>query len=91
MAKSDDPVFSRANRASVFGKRTREVRSLVADDTKEKLTALWRERGYASESEYLAAVIEVHVHGVEEVEKVHVDRVRALAGIGSENGALTKA
>lgn len=90
MGKADDPVFSRSNRASVFGKRTREVRSLIADDTKEKLNVLWRERGYANESEYLAALIEVHVHGVAEVEKVHVERVRALAGNGSENGGLNK-
>lgn len=91
MGKADDPVFSRAERASIFGKRTRDTRTQLSDATKEKLAVLWRERGYRTESEYLAELIEVHVHGVHEVEKLHVDRVRALAGIGSENGALNEA
>lgn len=81
---NNDPVFSRSGAGSVFGKRTDKVSALVSTETKEALRALWRELGYESESEFVAHLIEIRVHGLEHVRSVHVDRLRAVAGIGEE-------
>ena len=80
------PAFSRSGNSSAFGKRTQAVRSLIPAVTKDALERLWRALGYPSESEFLAELIEIRVHGVEHVESLRRARVRAVAGIGTEKG-----
>lgn len=86
MGRRDKPAFSRSERASLFGKRTRDKRTKVSDFTDEKLQELWRALGYTTEAAFLAELIEIRVHGVAHVEKLHGDRVRAVAGLGTERG-----
>lgn len=86
MGRRDEPAFSRAERSSLFGKRTEDVRTRVSPFTKEKLCALWRALGYRTESEFIAELIEIRVHGLRHVETLHGARVRAVAGIGKEKG-----
>lgn len=85
MARDDAPSFSRPDRASVFGKRIKPVRSLVAENTKEALVKIWRSLEFRSESEFVAELIEIRVHGIDHVEKLHGQRARAVAGIGHES------
>lgn len=79
MGRNDAPVFSRSDRPSMFGKRTEDVRTRLAGYTKEKLSELWRSLGYRTEAEFLAELIEIRVHGLEHVNKLHADRLRAVA------------
>lgn len=84
MGRRSDPAFSRAERSSMFGKRTEDARTKVSAFTKERLTELWRSLGYRTESEFLADLIELRVHGVEHVERLHASRLRAVVGKGRE-------
>lgn len=80
------PSFSRSTRPSPFGKRTKDVRTKLAESTKLVLEQTWRELGYMTEADFLAELIELRVHGVEHVQKIHTDRLNAIAGIGQERG-----
>lgn len=84
MGRREAPAFSRGERASMFGKRTEDARTRLSPFTKEQLSKLWRGLGYRTEAEFLADLIELRVHGVTHVEKLHADRLRAVAGKGSE-------
>lgn len=84
MGRRSDPAFSRGERPSMFGKRTEDARTRLSSFTKEKLSEVWRSLGYRTEAEFLAELIELRVHGVEHVERLHTDRLRAVAGKGKE-------
>lgn len=84
--RRDTPALSRGERSSLFGKRTRDKRTKVSDFTDEKLQELWRSLGYSTEAQFLAELIEIRVHGVAHVEKLQGDRLRAVAGLGTERG-----
>lgn len=84
--RRETPALSRAERSSLFGKRTCDKRTKVSDHTDEKLQALWRSLGYRTEAEFLAELIEIRVHGVEHVTRLQADRLRAVAGLGIEKG-----
>lgn len=68
----------------MFGKRTEDARTKLSSFTKERLAEVWRALGYRTEAEFLAELIELRVHGVEHVEKLHADRLRAVVGKGHE-------
>jgi hypothetical protein len=74
----------RSTRPSQFGKRTEEARTKIAPQTKEALRVKWRDLGYSSESDYLADAIEIAVHGLDSVLRVHEARLKRIAGIGRE-------
>jgi adenine-specific DNA glycosylase len=74
----------RSSRPSPFGKRTDDVRTKVARDTKLALIAKWHALGYATEADYLADVIEIAVHGFDRVSTIALDRLKKIAGIGHE-------
>lgn len=76
------PRFHRSGQASQFGKRTAAVKTLVAEETKEALRALWRSLDYQTESEFLAHLIEVRVHGLDHVSSLTLNRLQQVAGIG---------
>jgi len=84
MGRNDLPAFSRGQKSSLFGKRTRDTRFRISEFTAEKLAHLWRSLGYRTESEFLADLIELRVHGLDHVEKLHRDRLRAVSGGGKE-------
>jgi hypothetical protein len=76
--------MSRSTRPSPFGKRTEEVRTRLALETKTALGTKWRRLGYSTEAEYLADVIEIAVHGFDRVSSIQLERLRDIAGIGKE-------
>lgn len=76
--------MSRSTKPSPFGKRTEEVRTRLAAQTKEALRLKWRELGYDTEAEYLADVIEIAVHGFDRVSTIALDRLKKVAGIAKE-------
>lgn len=78
--------MSRSTRPSSFGKRTADVRTKLAPQTKEALGNKWRELGYSSEADYLADLIEIAVHGLDYVASLQEERLRKIAGIGKEKG-----
>lgn len=84
MSRASTPKFSRSTRPSPFGKRTRDVRTKLADHTKIALENLWRDLGYMTEADFLAELIELRVHGVEHVAKIHTDQLNRIAGMGRE-------
>lgn len=82
--KSQPPAFSRSGTSSAFGKRTEDAKTKLAPITKEELRRLWGDLGYQTESEFLAHLIEIRVHGLQHVETIAKDRLAAVAGIGTE-------
>jgi hypothetical protein len=74
--------MSRSTRPSPFGKRTAKVQTWIADHTKVLLAQKWMSLGYATESEYVAEVVEAAVHGRAEVLKIHAARLDEVLGIG---------
>ena len=74
--------MSRSTRPSPFGKRTAKVQTWIADHTKILLAQKWMSLGYATESEYVAEVLEAAVHGKTEVMKIHEARLNQVLGIG---------
>jgi len=82
MPPDDDIAFSRSGTSSAFGKRTEPAKTHLAPQTKEALRRLWGDLGYQTESEFLAHLVEIRVHGLEHVETVAKDRLAAVAGIG---------
>lgn len=58
------------------------MQTWIADNTKILLAQRWMSLGYATESEYVAEVLEAAVHGRAEVMRIHEDRLDQVLGIG---------
>ncbi len=69
-----------------WGKCTSTMKTLVPDEIKDEFIRKSRSLGYASESDCLRELVMVFLRGHEEVARLHADRIRMLAGIGTESG-----
>lgn len=67
----------------LFGKCTEEVRTKVSFGTKEALAQLAHD-AQMSESEYVRTVLMIHVHGKEDVYRLHEERINKVASRGKE-------
>lgn len=75
---------SRPGRGPIFGKRTEVMKTLVDPETKLIHEQRARALGYATLSEYLSEKLIVDAHGLAMVTSMHADRLRAVAGMGTE-------
>lgn len=62
------------SRSTMGGKKTSKVEARVSEDLKFQLSRIWREAGYASESEFVEKVLSHVVYGPKAVE----ERQRAM-------------
>ena len=63
------------SRSTMGGKKTSKVEARVSDDLKDRLSKIWREAGYTSESEFVEKILSHIVYGQKAVE----ERQRAMA------------
>lgn len=78
-------TLSRSGRSSVFGKRCVPKHTTISHETAEALAKLVAATpGSMSESEFIATLIEIRVHGEERVRKLQQDRVAFISGISQE-------
>lgn len=80
------PLLSRSGRTSVYGGRNDRVSALVSRDVKDEIT---RRRGAVglTESEWLSTFLEVHLFGIAHADRLQRERLKAIAGIDTEEGA----
>jgi hypothetical protein len=81
---SQRSAASRAPSSSLGGSHTAVVKSLVSEDFKLDLSRFWRERGYASESDFVRELLVVTVYGPEFVTNLHRKRIESLVRNMSE-------
>jgi hypothetical protein len=72
---------------SVFGKRTVPKHTKVSEETAEILRRLARIAG-KTESDFIAAIIEIRCHGLATVEKLQREQWEVVSGIAQLDDAL---
>lgn len=66
---------------NMFGKCTEEVKTRVSFSTKEALQKLSHE-AQMSEAEYVRTILQIHVHGLEDVQRLQQERINKVANSG---------
>lgn len=85
-----DVAFARSPDTCLLGKRTAELPKLkVPEETKEILERRAKAAGMTL-TEYMTWNALIHAHGIDEVEKLQVERLRVVAGMGDESGEPKK-
>ncbi|SOD15977.1 hypothetical protein [Nitrosomonas ureae] len=74
-------MIEQGNAMSMFGKCTEEVKTRVSYATKEALQRLAHD-AQMSESEYLRTILMIHVHGEEDVHRLHQERINKVVNRG---------
>lgn len=82
----DQVTLSRPIGSHLGGKQTQPVKTLVSDEFKDEITAFWRSKGYASESDFVREALIVSVHGHQFLTDLHRARIESLARSGSGIG-----
>jgi len=81
---SHETTFSRsAGLPAHMGKATAELKTKVPDCVKDDFAMLAHGLGL-NESEFLRSIVMVRLYGVEGVERMHSNQLRAAAGIGPD-------
>lgn len=75
------PAFSRSDRSCILGKRTADVRTKVPEETAEGIRRLAIE-AQMTESEFVAEVLMLRVHGEETMRSLALERLAVVAGKG---------
>lgn len=70
---------------SMFGKCTEEVKTRVSFGTKKAISEL-AHNAQMSESEYIRTTLMIHVHGEEDVHRLHQERINKVANRGKYQG-----
>lgn len=65
----------------MFGKCTEEVKTRVSFSTKESLQKLSHE-AKMSEAEYIRTILQIHIHGLEDVQRLQQERINKVANPG---------
>lgn len=74
-------MTEKGNAMSMFGKCTEEVKTRVSYETKALLVNLAHE-AQMSEAEYIRTILMIHVHGEEDVHRLHQERIEKVAKRG---------
>lgn len=81
--------FSRPT-TSVFGKATEVLKTSVCPEVKDAFARRARELGYPSDSDALREAVILFAFGSDYLQKIHADRIAAvagrMAGIGTQDG-----
>lgn len=78
MRKTAPPVFSRSPR-HLFGKRTVAKHTKISDETAERLASL-ANAANKTESDFIATLIEMRVHGITVVESLQQASLDVVSG-----------
>jgi hypothetical protein len=82
--------MSRSGQTSPLGKLTAELKTRVAEDTRDELERQAREAGMVL-GEYIREVLMIRAHGIEMVRSLYDARLSLVAGIGPESGCNGRA
>ncbi len=67
----------------MFGKCSEEVKTRVSYSTKEALQKLAHE-AQMTESEYIRTILQIHVHGLDDVQRLQQERINKVAKAGKD-------
>lgn len=67
---------------NMFGKCTEDVKTKVSYATKEAIQKKAHEAG-VSESEYIRTLLQIHIHGLESVQRLHLEKINRVVNAGN--------